>query len=135
MARQTIGLKSNLDGVKRKQPRAIEKTGVMVADEVKQTLGHDEATLIFEPGRYIVHDTGYLLLKIVVIKEAGGFKWLVADGGTNLNSDWLERKTIVVANKANAPLDETVNIVGPLLFARDFVTIRKALPKVQEGTS
>jgi len=133
MARQTIGLETRLDAGKKKEPRAIEKTGELVAAEVRETLGNDEATLIFEPGRYIIHDAGLLLLRVGVIKEAGGFKWLVVDGGTNLNSDWLERKKIIVANKASAPAAETVNVVGPLLFARDFVTIKKTLPKVEEG--
>jgi diaminopimelate decarboxylase len=130
--RQKLGLKSKLDAPPPKI-REIEEISRLVADEVKQTLENEEATLVFEPGRYLVHDAGLLLLRVGVVKKAGGFKWVIVDGGTNLNSDWLERREIRVINRASAPDTEIVNVVGPLLFARDFVTLKQRLPEIHEG--
>jgi len=130
--RQRLGMKSNLDLPPRKV-REIEEAGRLVAAEVERTLGNKDSTLVFEPGRYLVHDAGFLMLKTCLVKEAAGYKWIVADGGTNLVEDYLERREIRVVNRADAQREELVNIVGPLLFARDFVTLKQYLPKIQEG--
>ena len=132
MIRMKLGLESNLDASEAKPVRSIEEMARRIVVEVGETVGKDHS-LIFEPGRYLIHDAVLLLLKAGIVKNAGGFKWIIADGGTNLNSDWLERREIVVANRASAAPEEIVNIVGPLLFARDFVTIKKKLPKIVEG--
>ena len=132
MMRQKLGLESDIDSVKAKPVRSIEEMARRMVAEVGETIGKDH-TLIFEPGRYLIHDAGILLVKAGVVKSSAGFKWVVVDGGTNLISDYLERRDIVVANHANSPPEEIVNVVGPLLFARDFVTIKKKLPRIAEG--
>lgn len=131
--RQKLGFKSKLDSSKEKKYRPIEESARLITEEVKQTLGNSDATLIFEPGRYIVHDAGILVLRVRLVKKAAGFKWIVVDGGTNLNYNWLERREIRLVNHVSASPVETVNVVGPLLYARDFVTIKQRLPKLQEG--
>lgn len=129
--RTKIGLESALDSKKGGKIREIEEAGMLTAKEVKKTLGSTRATLVFEPGRYLIHDAGYLLLRVGVVKKAAGSKWIVVDGGCNLNSDWLERKEIQLVNREGAQEVETANVVGPLLFARDFVTIKQRLPIIQ----
>jgi diaminopimelate decarboxylase len=131
--RQKLGIESKLDFIKTKKPRSIEEAGKLIAAEVGETLANTEPTLIYEPGRYIVHDAGLLLLKAQVVKKASGFQWVVVDGGTNLNTDWLERREIRIVNRASSPVEGVKNVVGPLLFARDFVTIKQRLPKVMKG--
>ncbi len=131
--RQKLGLASNLDSPSTKRIREIEESGRLTVAEVRRTLGNTNATLVFEPGRYLIHDAGYLLVRVGVVKKAGGFKWIVVDGGCNLNSDWLERRRIQVVNRANKEPEELVNVVGPLLFARDFVAIKQRLPRIKIG--
>lgn len=131
--RQKLGLASNLDSPSKKKIREVEESGRLTVAEVRKTLGNTEATLVFEPGRYLIHDAGYLLLRVGVIKKAGGFKWVVVDGGCNLNSDWLERRRIKLVNHVSKEPEELVNIVGPLLFARDFVAVKQRLPKIERG--
>jgi len=130
--RERLGLKSDLDPPP-KEFRQIEEFGRRITEETKQVMGNMEPTLVFEPGRYLIHDAGLLLLRVGVIKKAGGYKWVVVDGGCNLNSDWLERREIRLVNRATDSSEELVNVVGPLLFARDFVTIKKELPKIRIG--
>ena len=129
--RQKFGLKSNLDMPSKKKIRLIEEAARLTIAEVDKVLGNREATLVFEPGRYLIHDAGFLLFRVGTIKEASGYKWVVVDGGVNLNSDWLERREILLANRMSAPPSEITNIVGPLLFARDFVTIKQKLPEIR----
>ena len=131
--RQKLGLASSLDSPSKKKVREIEESGRLTAAEVKKTLGNTEATIVFEPGRYLIHDAGYLLLRVGVVKKAEGFKWVVVDGGCNLNSDWLERRRIRIINRVSKEPEELVNIVGPLLFARDFVAIKQKLPRIETG--
>ena len=131
--RQKFGFKSNLDVPSKKKIRVIEEAGKLTIAEVDKVLGNKEATLVFEPGRYLIHDAGFLLFRVGTIKEASGYKWVVVDGGVNLNSDWLERREIRLANRMSAPPAEITNVVGPLLFARDFVTIKQKLPEIQIG--
>jgi len=131
--RQKLGLESKLESAGTKKIREIEQAGKLIGEEVKATLGNADSTIVFEPGRYLVHDAGILLLRVSVVKNASGFKWVVVDGGVNLNSDWLERREIQLVNRMSAPKTEIVNVVGPLLFARDFVTIKQKLPEIQVG--
>lgn len=67
------------------------------------------------------------------MKEAGGYKWIVVDGGTNLVPHYKEQREIQIANRANASPKETVNIVGPILFPVDFVAIKSRLPEIRDG--
>jgi diaminopimelate decarboxylase len=131
--RQKFKLKSKLDMLSPKKIREIEEAGKLTIAEVDKVLGNRDATLVFEPGRYLIHDTGFLLLRAGTIKEAGGYKWVVVDGGVNLNSDYLERRKIRLVNRMSAPPSELTNVVGPLLFARDFVTIKQKLPEIRIG--
>jgi diaminopimelate decarboxylase len=142
LLRQRLGSESNLDAIAHatsaiskttKEVKEIEEVGRQVAEEVVRTLGDNSAILVFEPGRYIIEDTGMLLLRVGVVKESGGYKWATVDAGTNLNSDFLTRREITLVNRMSASDDEIVNVVGPLLFARDFVAIKKRLPKLREG--
>jgi len=131
--RQKFGFKSNLDVPSKKKIRVIEEAARLTIAEVDKVLGNRAATLVFEPGRYLIHDAGFLLFRVGTIKEASGYKWVVVDGGVNLNSDWLERREIRLANRMSAPPSEITNVVGPLLFARDFVTIKQKLPEIRIG--
>jgi len=92
-----------------------------------------EPTLITEPGRFIVGPAGMLLLRIDHVKIAGGHKWVMVDGGTNILPSFHERRRLLVANNGLASDQEEVSIVGPLLYPKDFIAIKARLPRVEEG--
>ena len=130
--KEKIGLKSSLNG--KKKVSSIEKTARTVVGNLRRNLnGLPEPTLVAEPGRFIVGPSGLLLLKVDHVKVTGGYKWVLVDGGTNIVPSFYERRELIVANNCSATEKESVNIVGPLLYPKDFIAIKTLLPKVQEG--
>lgn len=130
--RRKLHLKSKLDT--RKSSHGIEPVARSIANKLKESLGDlREPTLIAEPGRFIVGPSGMLLLQVDHTKCAGGYKWILVDGGTNILPVIFERHAISVANRATAPNRELVNIVGPLLYPKDFIAIKVDLPQVDKG--
>jgi len=132
--RRKIGLKSKLNN--EGHASNIESVAKSIVGEIKQSLGDSpEQTIIVEPGRFISSSAGILLLRVDHVKEAGGYKWVSVDGGTNLvpRFNFVELRKIIVANKATSYSNEEVNIVGPLLYAEDFISLKAALPKISEG--
>jgi len=132
--RQKIGLKSKL--TYEMNVANIESVAKSIVDEIKQSLGRlREPTIVVEPGRYI-SASGILLVSVDHVKKAGGYKWVIVDGGTNLlpySSGFREIRKIVVANKASKQPEEVVNIVGPLLYSEDFINLRTSIPETSEA--
>ena len=127
-----LGIKSSKANEKKAQK--IEDIAKTIIEELRQNLGNlPKPTIITEPGRFIVESAGLLLLKVDHIKNAGGYKWVVVDGGTNLVPSFYEQRRLLVANNCSASDTELVNVVGPLLYPKDFIAIRTMLPKVKEG--
>jgi len=69
------------------------------------------------------------------VKYAGGHKWVLVDGGTNLLPRFgsVELRKIIVANNASSQPEEEVNVAGPLLYNADFITLKVNLPKTSEA--
>ncbi|RLI18672.1 hypothetical protein DRO54_09825 [Candidatus Bathyarchaeota archaeon] len=127
-----LGIKSSKN--KEKRAQKIEDVAKTIIEELKRSLGDlPEPTLITEPGRFIAGPAGLLLLRVDHVKVAGGYKWVVVDGGTNIVPIFYERRRLLVANNGSALNTELVNVVGPLLYPKDFVAIKTTLPDVKEG--
>jgi diaminopimelate decarboxylase len=130
--KRKMGLKSSLDRM-RSVP-SIESIAESITTSLRRSLADlKEPTLIMEPGRFVVGPSGLLLLKVDHTKIAGGYKWVVVDGGTNVLPSISERRTVLIANNARESRKELVNIVGPLLYPKDFVAIKTVISKVQEN--
>ncbi len=128
--KQKLGFRSSLD--KRVSAPDIEQVGKSVMNAVELSKLPSKVTAVFEPGRFIVSDSGFLLLRVDHVKQAGGYKWAIVDGGTNLLPITSERRDIQLANRKPEPPDELVNIVGPIPSLNDFISIKKHLPKIVE---
>lgn len=130
--KRRLGLKSSLD-----RPRnvpSVESIAEDVASTVRRNLeGVDEPVLVMEPGRFVVGPSGLLLLGVDHTKMVGGYKWVFVDGGTNLLPVMHDRRTVFVANRHRESPEELVNIVGPLLYEKDFVAVKTSMPQVHEG--
>jgi len=127
-----VGLRSKLDD--KKESIDIDGIARTIIDDVKQWLGNTwRPIIVLEPGRYFVGDAGVLLLRVGHVKKSAGYKWIIADGGTNLLPNMWERHDIRVVNRASAQPRETVNVAGPLPYANDFVAIKQHLPEIREG--
>jgi diaminopimelate decarboxylase len=94
-----------------------------------------KGTFIFEPGRYIVGNTGVLFVKIVYRKKSGDKNFLIVDGGMND----LIRPTLYEAYHDIVPLKENVgdkvkvDIVGPICETGDFLGKERMLPWLAQG--
>jgi len=127
-----FGIKSSK--IKSVKTRKVEEVAKAIVKELEQSLGGlPEPTLITEPGRFIAGPAGLLLLRVDHVKVAGGYKWVVVDGGTNIVPSFYECRQLLVANNCSTSNTEMVNVVGPLLYPKDFVALKTALPDVKEG--
>ena len=89
-----------------------------------------------EPGRYLVCDASILLTRVNTVKVSPFKKFVGADAGFNT----LIRPTmygsyhhVLVANKLDAPEEETYDVVGPVCESGDILAKDRRLPKVDEG--
>jgi diaminopimelate decarboxylase len=94
-----------------------------------------KGTFIFEPGRYIVGNSGILIVKVLYRKSAGGKNFLIIDGGMND----LVRPTLYDAYHDIAPVinsartREKADVVGPICESGDFLGKDRMLPKLAQG--
>jgi len=132
--KRKMGLKSKF--AEEDRVPSIESVAKSIIGEIRQGLGDSsEYTIIVEPGRFITSSAGILLVWVDHVKYAGGHKWVLVDGGTNLLPHFgsVELRKIMVANKASSRPEEEVNIVGPLCYKGDFIALKANLPKISEG--
>jgi len=113
----------------------IEKTSEIIIEKIKKYLDEIEPVLITEPGSYLVADSGILNVRVDNIKIINGSKWVVVDGGTNIipSTNIFRRQKIIVTNKADSSPIEYANIVGPLLYPEDIISLKTPVPEIEEG--
>jgi diaminopimelate decarboxylase len=95
-----------------------------------------EPVFCVEPGRYLVCDASILLTTVNTVKATPFKKFAGVDAGFNT----LVRPTMygsyhhmLVANKLDAPENDTYDVVGPICETGDILAKDRRLPKIQEG--
>lgn len=96
---------------------------------------------VVEPGRYLVGESGVYMTRVSDIKVSRGKKFVIVDGGMhhhlaasgNLGQTIKRNYPIAVLNKINLPVEETVEVVGPLCTPLDVLARSVTLPKVAVG--
>jgi diaminopimelate decarboxylase len=104
--------------------------GAMVA---RETLGWD-VSLLFEPGRFLAAEAGVLLTRVLWVKPAQPYPFVIVDAGMNdlarpaLYDAWHE----VLAVRGN---DErfTAHVVGPVCESGDTFARARDIDRLQEG--
>jgi diaminopimelate decarboxylase len=89
---------------------------------------------IFEPGRSIIGDAGYLLTKVLYRKMSGGKNFLITDAGMNdlIRPTLYEAyHEIIPVKKSNAKKVKT-DVVGPICESGDFMCKDRILPIVEQ---
>lgn len=123
----------------------IEEYVEAIASKAREKIdeyGLNEPTIITESGRYFVTNAGVLLCRVGNIKELpikGFTKKVFVDASFNLMMrietyrDWYYH--IILGNKANAPLEEIVDIGGCTSFGGppDILGINRNLPRITHG--
>lgn len=102
---------------------------------VLPVLQQSGCTLVIEPGRSIVADTGILVTQVLYLKDNGVKKFVIVDAGMN---DLL-RPSLYNAYHQIVPLaleqreSDCVDIVGPVCETGDFFARERELPNVERG--
>ena len=91
--------------------------------------------LHLEPGRYLVGDAGYLLTRVIGIKESyQNFAGLDAGFNTLIRSAlYKAQHPIIVHNKENETELFPINLCGQICENTDIFTVGRPLPKLTEG--
>ena len=97
---------------------------------VKKAVAGLDCRVFVEPGRVLVANAGVLVTRVVLVKNAGGTKFLIVDAAMNdllRPSLYAAEHTIVPVREpaADAPL-EVVDIVGPVCESGDI--LRRSYP-------
>jgi diaminopimelate decarboxylase len=110
-------------------------TGNLINAVLAEFKGHYLKTFIFEPGRSIIGDAGYLAAKITYRKTSAGKSFLITDAGMND----LIRPTLYEAYHEIIPLNKTsaktvkTDVVGPICESGDFLAQNRQLPVYKQG--
>tara|TARA_B100000029_G_scaffold514961_1_gene619834 strand:- start:2716 stop:3945 length:1230 start_codon:yes stop_codon:yes gene_type:complete len=106
------------------------------ANLINKFLKNKNSKIIFEPGRFIVGNTGILIAKIIYIKKSNRKNFIVLDAGmNNLMRPALydAHHQIMPLKKINKLLKGNAEFVGPICESTDkFLNVKK-FTKIKEG--
>ena len=93
--------------------------------------------IIFEPGRFIIGNTGTLISKVVFIKKSGKKYFIIIDAGMN---DFMRpalynaKHEIIPVLKSKKRINRSVEFVGPICESSDTFLKYKNFTLVNEGS-
>ncbi|MFP4649214.1 MAG: pyridoxal-dependent decarboxylase, exosortase A system-associated [Halorhodospira sp.] len=140
--RITLGAGLGIPYFRDDPPIDLDAYGQATAEAVARShrdLPH--ARIALELGRYLVGEAGVYLARVIDRKISRGQTYLVTDGGMhhhlaasgNLGQVVRRNFPIAVANRMEAPPEETVSVVGPLCTPLDCLAGRIELPRAEPG--
>ena len=106
------------------------------ANLVKKFIKNKNVKIIFEPGRFIVGDTGILITKIIYIKKSNNKKFIILDAGMNdlmRPALYNSKHRIMPLKKSNKRLFGKIEFVGPICESSDKFLSQKNFPLIKEG--
>jgi diaminopimelate decarboxylase len=106
------------------------------ASGLARSLGGLEATIVCEPGDYIVRDAGIVLVEVVCIDRKGGVTFVGVDCGYNAYSLPVichYPQEVVLCRAADAAPASTYTIAGHINEAIDLFAEDCRLPELREG--
>ena len=119
------------------KPEDVAEHVVSVVKRVVEEKNLARPTLVFEPGRYIVADSGVLLARVGYTKKRPDMPtWIAVDAGMNAlirPALYGAYHHIELANKIREKNKQLVNIAGPLCESGDFLGKERRLPAAEPG--
>ena len=117
--------------------REMISTIAKALDGYCEAAGIRRPSILMEPGRSMVADSGMTLYTVGSIKEITGYKNYVAiDGGMTDNPRYAlygSRYTIYTANRMGEAADYTCTIAGRCCESGDIIAEGVSIPKPQRG--
>ena len=120
-------------GIKYKDEKTIEPYDY--AQAILETLSGLDVTIVCEPGRFIVGNSGVFITKVLYEKTNGNKRFVIVDGAMNdlarpsLYNAYHEIKLIPSETLNLNPEISKCNIVGPICESTDFFAKDISLPK------
>jgi diaminopimelate decarboxylase len=119
----------------------VREGSAKLQSEIRADSSLSGTRFIVEPGRYLVGESGVYVARITEIKVSRGKKYLILDGGMNhhlaasgnLGQTIKRNYPIAVLNNLDAPLLQTVEVVGPLCTPLDVLCRSVELPDAAVG--
>jgi diaminopimelate decarboxylase len=111
-------------------PADVERFAAGVASSVRD-LG---LSIVFEPGRFLVAESGVLLARVLYRKRSGGKDYVITDAGMNdlvRPSHYQAYHHIEPIRGASGTI--VADVVGPVCESGDFLALGRALPDVEPG--
>jgi len=97
--------------------------------KIKKFLKKNNTKIIFEPGRSIIANCGFLISKVIYIKEGDKKEFIILDAAMNdlmRPALYNARHRIIALNKNNNKTKKIYEFVGPICESTDkFLTIKK----------
>ncbi len=91
-------------------------------------------TLLVEPGRFFVGNSGVLLARVLVKKSSGGQDYVITDAGmTDLLRPSHYDASIMIEAVRPRPGRATVDVVGPVCESGDFLAQERDMDMVEPG--
>jgi len=119
------------------KPEEVAEHIVSVVKRVVEEKNLARPTLVFEPGRYIVADSGVLLARVGYTKKRPDMPtWIAVDAGMNAlirPALYGAYHHIELANKIREKNEQLVNVAGPLCESGDFLGKERKLPAAEPG--
>ncbi|MBW3593779.1 MAG: diaminopimelate decarboxylase, partial [Actinobacteria bacterium] len=99
---------------------------------VAETLG---ATLVLEPGRWLVAAAGTFVTRVLYVKDAGDRRIAVCDGGMNdlVRPALYEAYHPIELAGGDGRARGIVDVVGPICESGDFFALGRELPLPEPG--
>lgn len=93
------------------------------------------ATIVLEPGRFLVAEQAALLSRVIYLKETAEHRFLVLDAGMNtlirpaMYGAWHDILPVAATEAPSMPTE----VVGPICESSDFFARGRMLPRMAEG--
>ena len=103
---------------------------------VSKFLKNKDSKIIFEPGRFIIGNSGILIAKIIYIKKSNNKNFIILDAGMNnlmRPALYNAHHEIVPLKKAGKFLRGNLKFVGPVCESSDQFSDKKKFSKIREG--
>ena len=106
------------------------------SDKINKFVKKNKVNIIFEPGRSIVGNVGYLLTKIIYIKKTSKINFIIVDAGMNdLMRPALYKAyhRIIPTKKNKRKVSKRHDFVGPICETTDKFLSLNSYQKLDEG--
>jgi diaminopimelate decarboxylase len=121
--------------------RALKVGICSLIEEVRRDPLFRGTRFYVEPGRYLAGEAGVYVTQVNDIKVSRGKKFLIVDGGMNhhlaasgnLGQTIKRNYPVALLNKLDQPLEEIVDVVGPLCTPLDALARGISLPRAEVG--